>query len=75
MAIIKKKQLKQMNKEDLNKRIDEIRLELSKEAASIAVGMPKNPGKIKEMKKTIARILTIRNNTSIPTTAKENVKK
>ena len=74
MAIIKKKQLKIMSQEDLNKRINEIRLDLSKEAASIAVGMPKNPGKVREMKRTLARILTMRNNTS-PKTAQEAVKK
>jgi large subunit ribosomal protein L29 len=44
---------------DLINRLNELRLELAKERGQIAVGgSPSNPGKIKEIKKTIARILT-----------------
>ena len=59
MAIIKKKQLNEMSNADLSKRLGELRLELAKENSQIAVGgSASNPGKIKEVKKTIARILT-----------------
>ena len=59
MAIIKKKQLKEMPNADLSKRLNELKLELVKEKSQIAVGgAPSNPGKVKEIKKTIARILT-----------------
>ena len=59
MAIIKKKQMKEMNNVDLVKRMRELRLELAKEKGQIAIGgTASNPGKIKETKKTIARILT-----------------
>jgi large subunit ribosomal protein L29 len=59
MAIIKKRQMKEMNDVDLVKRMRELRLELAKERGQIAIGgTASNPGKIKETKKTIARILT-----------------
>jgi large subunit ribosomal protein L29 len=59
MAIIKKKQLKQMSRPDLINRLNELRLELAKERGQIAVGgSPTNPGRVGEIKKTIARILT-----------------
>lgn len=59
LAIIKKKQLKQMNHPDLVNRLNELRLELAKERGQIAIGgTPSNAGRIKEIKRTIARILT-----------------
>jgi len=59
LAIIKKKQLKQMSRPDLINRLNELKLEYAKEKGQIAVGgSPSNPGRIKEIKKTIARILT-----------------
>ncbi|TKJ17457.1 50S ribosomal protein L29 [Candidatus Woesearchaeota archaeon B3_Woes] len=63
MAIINKKELKNMNKGDLNAKLLELRKELIKENAQIAVGTtPKSPGQIKQMKKTIARIIQLLNN-------------
>jgi len=60
MAIIKKYELKQMSKKDLEKKLDELRLELAKQKASAAVGgTVKSPGKIKQIRKTIARIINI----------------
>ena len=59
MAIIKKKQMKEMSNADLNKRMSELRLELAKEKSQIAVGgSASNPGRIREVKRTLARILT-----------------
>ncbi|MFH1473702.1 MAG: 50S ribosomal protein L29 [Candidatus Aenigmatarchaeota archaeon] len=59
MAIIKKKQMKEMNDTDLVKRLSELRLELAKEKGQVAIGgTASNPGRIKETKKTIARLLT-----------------
>lgn len=59
LAIIKKKQLKTLVHTDLLNRLNELKLELAKEKGQIKVGgSPSNPGKIKEIKKTIARILT-----------------
>jgi len=60
MAIIKRKELKNISKSDLEKKLNELKLELAKNKANAFVGgTVKNPGKIKEIKKTIARILTV----------------
>lgn len=60
MAIIKKKEMGEI---DLGKKLSELRLELSKERANIAIGSAtQNPGKIREIRKTISRILTKKNN-------------
>ncbi len=59
MAILKKKQLKEMTDADIVKRKSELKLELSKDRGQIALGgTPSNPGRVKEIRKTIARILT-----------------
>ena len=48
-----------MNDADLIKRLNELRLELAKEKGQIAIGgSPSNPGRVREIKKTIARVLT-----------------
>ncbi len=59
MAIIKKKQLKEMTTTDLINRYNELNLELSKERGQMAIGgAASNPGRIKEIRRTLARILT-----------------
>ncbi len=61
MAILKSKQIREMKIEELNKKLSELRLELLKEMGNVKMGRPvKNPGKIRELKRTIARILTIK---------------
>jgi large subunit ribosomal protein L29 len=60
MAIIRKNELASMDVETLNKRLFELRKELNSERGLIASGgRSQNPGKIKELKRTIARILTL----------------
>ena len=50
-----------MNEHDLENRIAELKKELMKIKSQIALGtVPKNPSKVKEVKRTIAKILTIR---------------
>lgn len=57
---MKSKELRNMGAEELSKKVQELRKDLIKENAQIATGTtPKSPAKIKNMKKTIARILTI----------------
>jgi large subunit ribosomal protein L29 len=59
LAILKKKQIKEMNDADLFKRKGELKLELAKDEGQIAIGgTPSNPGRVREVKKTIAKILT-----------------
>lgn len=58
MAIIKKKELQGMGEGELKTKLQELRTELVKEQAQIAIGTtPKSPGKVREMKKTIAKIM------------------
>lgn len=59
MAIVKTRDLKNMNKKDLEKKLEELELELSKERASASIGTAKSPGKIREIRRAIARIKTI----------------
>ncbi len=78
MTILKLKEAREMPKEALDKKLSEIRLELAKELGKIRVGgVAENPGKIRDMKKVIARILTISNERSKASgkTEKKNEKK
>ncbi|MBI2543552.1 MAG: 50S ribosomal protein L29 [Candidatus Aenigmarchaeota archaeon] len=59
---MKTKEIRKMDKKDLGKRLSELRLELMKEVGNVKRGRPiKNPGKIRVIKKSIARILTVKN--------------
>ena len=59
MAIIKKKEFKAMSTTALEGKLVEIRRELNTERGLIkSGGRSSNPGKIKELRRTIARILT-----------------
>lgn len=59
---MKAKELKVMNSPELDSKIIELKRELMKANAQIAIGTaPKNPTKVREMKRTIAKILTIKN--------------
>ena len=61
MAILKTKQIREMKTDDLAKRLAELKLELLKEHGNVKMGRPiKNPGKIRVLKKTIARLATIK---------------
>lgn len=61
MAILKTRDARKQDKAELDKKVRELRLEVAKEKANIAIGAPvSSPGKMREMKKTIARILTIK---------------
>ena len=61
MAILKSRDARKLGKAELDKKEGELRLEVAKEKASIAIGAPvSSPGKMREMKRTIARVLTIK---------------
>ncbi len=62
MAILKASEIRKMSREELEKKLKELRLELAKEKANIDVGSSvQSPGKLREIRKTIARIKTIQN--------------
>ena len=61
MAVLKSRDARKLSGTDLEKRANELRLEVAKERANIAIGAPvSSPGKMRDMKRTIARILTIK---------------
>ena len=61
MAVLKSKDARKLSNEELGKKVGELRLEVAKEKANIAIGAPvSSPGKMRDMKRTIARILTIK---------------
>jgi len=63
MAIIRKNEMAQMDEKKLEDKLRELKKELIKINAQIGMGtVPENPGKIKEIKRTIARINTMRKN-------------
>ncbi len=55
------KEVRKMSKKDLDGRLSELRLELMKEIGNVKRGRPtKNPGKIRVLRRDIARILTVK---------------
>jgi ribosomal protein L29 len=66
MAAVNKKDLKNLSKEDLKMRLNDLRKDLIKENAQIAIGTtPKSPGQIKQTKKMIARMIQLLNNKEV----------
>lgn len=62
MVILRSKEIREMEIEDIQKKLDELKAEHAKNISkSSAAGINENPGKIKELKRTIARVLTIIN--------------
>ncbi len=61
MAIMRKKELRKMETKDIDKKVGELRLEMAKERANIKIGANvTSPGRIKEIRRTIARANTIK---------------
>lgn len=61
MAIIRKKELRMLDDASLDKKLGDLRDSLNSELGFIAAGgKASNPGRIKEMRRTIARILTLK---------------
>ena len=59
MAILKNKEIKNMGEEELKKKLKDLRKELMKINSQRATKANiENPGKIKQIKKTVAKILT-----------------
>ncbi|MDD5473464.1 MAG: 50S ribosomal protein L29 [Candidatus Methanoperedens sp.] len=60
MAILRVDEVRNMNPTERQEELDKLKLELIRERAiASAGGAPENPGKIKEIRRTIARINTI----------------
>jgi large subunit ribosomal protein L29 len=60
MSIVRPKEIRAMNDEQVAKQLKDLQNELLKERAITSTGgAPENPGRIRELRRTIARILTI----------------
>ncbi|MBS3051990.1 MAG: 50S ribosomal protein L29 [Candidatus Aenigmarchaeota archaeon] len=58
---MKIRETRKMKDEDLNKKLADTRLELMKEKGNVEMGgNVKNPGKIKMIRRDVARILTLK---------------
>ena len=72
MATIKKKDIRKFDEKVAEKKLDELRLELSKERAKINIGASvTSPGQIRYLRRDIARILTIQKEMSKPSEEKK----
>ena len=61
MAILRMKDIRKMETKDMDKNMKDLKLELSKEKASINIGASaKSPGRVREIRRTVARILTVK---------------
>ena len=62
MAILRSKEIWEMEYDEIQEKLLELKSELSKNVSkSAASGVVENPGNIRELKRTIARVLTIMN--------------
>ena len=72
MPILRVKEIRGMSPEDRKKRLIELQTELVRLRTMIkAGGAIENPARVNELRKTIARILTIQNEPSLPTKAEK----
>jgi large subunit ribosomal protein L29 len=61
MAILRKNEIRKLSEKDIDKKIQELRMELAKERANINIGASAtSPGRIRQIRKAIARAETLR---------------
>lgn len=66
MAILRASEVRKMNTDERQEELDKLRLELIRERAiASAGGAPESPGRVKEIRRTIARIKTIQFDESV----------
>lgn len=66
MAILRADEIRKMNPTERQEELDKLKLELIRERAiASAGGAPENPGRIKEIRRTVARIKTIQFDESV----------
>lgn len=58
MALLRKREVKVMSDEELKEKLSELKEELMMLRSEAKASRPSNPGRIKEIKRAIARILT-----------------
>lgn len=66
MAILRADEVRKMNPDERLEELDKLKLELIRERAiASAGGAPESPGRVKEIRRTIARIKTIQFDESV----------
>ena len=66
MPILRIREIRDMPSEERKKRLDEIRTELVRLKTTVSSGGTiENPGRIRELRRTVARILTIERETPV----------
>jgi large subunit ribosomal protein L29 len=61
MAIIRRDEIRDMDTEEIDEKLAELKQELLKINTTVASGgVPDNPGRIKALRRTIARMKTVR---------------
>jgi large subunit ribosomal protein L29 len=61
MVILRSKDVRKLSEKEFSNKLAEIRKELLKLSAQKSVGsVPENPGRIRALKRTVARMLTIK---------------
>ena len=67
MAILRKREMKQMLPEERKKKISELRAELTTIRTSVkSGGTVENPSRVRELRRTVARLLTAENTPTTP---------
>lgn len=76
MPIVRVKEIRELSHEDRQKRLNELRNELVRLMTMIkAGGSIENPARVHELRKAIARILTVENEPAPPKKAEKTEKK
>lgn len=66
MAIIRLSEMRKMKPEDQESKLIELRMELARLRATQAMGgTPENPSRIKVLRKTVARLITIQHEAAL----------
>ena len=74
MPVLRKREMNQLLPEEKRKRVTELRAELAQLRTSVkSGGTVDNPARIRELRRTIARLLTALNQTPVEAEAKEEV--
>jgi len=67
VAILRKREMKQMLPEERKKKISELRAELTTIRTSVkSGGTVENPSRVRELRRTVARLLTAENTPTTP---------
>jgi len=77
MAILRAKEIRKLDSKELTSRVHDLKLELAKERANIHIGATvTSPGRIREIRRSIARVFTIENEKKLKASkTSERVKK